>query len=103
MNERNKTRLNELVQMLSMGIVTKQDIICAFGVDERTAREMLSEIAKSCPLISISDTKGYRIAMSANDVDDAMHAYKENAKRAAEILKRNNPLVTFIRKHGEMI
>ena len=68
--------------------------------DVMNARDMLSEIAKRAPLISVSDTSGYRIAMRASDVDDAMHAYNENKKRAGEILKRNEPLEKFIKENG---
>lgn len=101
LNDKNRTRLNELVQMLRNDVVTKQDVVNTFGVDERTARDMLSEIAKRCPLISVSDTKGYRIATSADDVGDAMHAFNENQKRATEILKRNTPLQRFIFDNGD--
>lgn len=99
LNEKNRVKLNELVQMLRNGIITKQDVITSFGVDERTARDMLPEIAKRCPLVSMSDKKGYRIATNTDDIEDAMHAFNENKKRAAEILKRNQPLERFIQEH----
>jgi len=95
----NKAKLNALVRLLRDGNVTKQRVMDLFKVSERTARDMLSEIAKRAPLISVSDTSGYRIAMRASDVGDAMHAYNENKKRAGEILKRNEPLEKFIKEN----
>lgn len=92
----NKAKLNALVRLLRDGNVTKQRVMDLFEVSERTARDMLSEIAKRAPLISVSDTSGYRIAVNYTDVGDAMHAYNENKKRAEEILKRNAPLEKFL-------
>lgn len=92
----NRAKLNALVRLLRDGNVTKQRVMDLFEVSERTARDMLSEIAKRAPLISVSDTSGYRIAVNSADVGDAMHAYNENKKRAEEILKQNAPLEKFL-------
>lgn len=95
----NRAKLNALVRMLRDGNVTKQKVMDVFGVCDRTARDMLSEIAKRAPLISVSDAAGYRIAMRPSDLGDAMHAYNENRKRADEILKRNAPLEKFLEEN----
>ena len=100
----NKKAKNEiLVEMLTGGTVTVRAVVFSFGVDERHARRMLSDIAKAYPLIAVSDHKGYRIATSAQDVEDVRHAYNENRKRAAEVLKRNEPLKQFLLDHGEAV
>lgn len=99
LTEKNRANLNMLVCMLRKGSVTKQCVMDTFGVGERVARDMLSEIAKRCPLISLSDATGYRIAMHPQDVGDAMHAYNENRKRSEEILKRNEPLEKFLEEN----
>lgn len=96
LTDENRAKLNSLVRLLRNGNVTKQQVMDIFKVSERTARDMLSEIAKRAPLISVSDTSGYRIAVQPSDIGDAMHAYNENKKRAEEILKRNAPLEKFI-------
>lgn len=96
LTDENRAKLNALVRMLRTQTMTKQRVMEIFQVNERTARDMLSEIAKRAPLISVSDTSGYRIAVQSNDVGDAMHAYNENKKRAEEILKRNIPLEKFL-------
>lgn len=99
LTDENRAKLNALVRLLRDGNVTKQRVMDIFKVSERTARDMLSEIAKRAPLISVSDTSGYRIAMLPKDVGDAKHAYNENKKRAEEILKRNEPLEKFLKEN----
>ena len=103
MNDKAKNKTVVLVEMLTGGTVTVRAVMFNFGVDERYARRMLSDIAKAYPLIAVSDRKGYRIATSAQDIDDVRHAYNENRKRAAEVLKRNAPLEKFLLDHGEAV
>lgn len=94
LNEKNCAQLNALVRVMRTKKVTKQEVMQMFDTNERTARDMLSEIAKKCPVISLSDGKGYRIVNRSipDDIREAKHAYNENRKRAEEILKRNIPL-----------
>ena len=94
LTEENCAKLNALVRVMRMKTVTKQEVMAMFQTSERTARDMLSEIAKKCPVVSLSNGNGYRIINKANPTDyqDAVHAYNENKKRAEEILKRNDPL-----------
>lgn len=103
LNEETRNKLNALVRMLRDRTMTKSDVMDALDVCERTARQMLAEVAKRCPVVAVSDKTGYRIATVAQDMGDAMHAYNENKKRAAEILKRNAPLTEFIQKHGGVL
>lgn len=103
MSNNTKSKNEILIDMLTGGTVTVRAVAFNFGIVERQARRMLSESAKTYPLIAVSDRKGYRIATSAQDLDDVRHAYSENRKRAAEILKRNAPLKKFIREHDNAI
>ncbi len=99
LTDKNRAMLNAMVRLLRNGNMTKQQLMSIFNLSERTTRDALSEIAKRVPLISVSDTSGYRIAVLPKDVGDAMHAYNENKKRAEEILKRNEPLEKFIEEN----
>ena len=99
MNDTNN-KLNTLAAMLQNGDLTKNAIMFHLNVKERTARHLISEIAKDYPLIAVSDHCGYRIATGQKDLDDVRHTYNENRKRAAEILKRNQALEKFMREHG---
>lgn len=92
----NKAKLNDLARLMRTRTVTKQEIMTKYGVHERVARDMISEIAKRAPIISTSDNKGYRIATAYQDLGDVRHAHNENSKRAGEILKRNIPLEEFM-------
>lgn len=100
LTDENRAKLNALYRLLRNGNVTKRQVMDIFAVSERTARDMLSEVAKRAPLISVSDTAGYRIAVTPRDVGDAKHAYNENKKRAEEILKRNEPLEKFLEEYA---
>ncbi len=94
LTKENCEKLNALVRIMRLKTVTKQEVMGIFNTNERTARDMLSEVAKKCPVVSLSNGRGYRIINRGNPTDyqDARHAYNENKKRAIEILKRNDPL-----------
>lgn len=102
LTEENRAKLNALVRMLRSGIMTKQEIMATFDTNERTARDMVSEIGKRLPIPSTSETVGYKIASGPDDVPAVFHAYNENKKRASEILKRNIPLEEFLRRMGAL-
>lgn len=101
LNETNRQRLNRLYHMLCGQALTKAEVMRAFGVNERTARDMLSEVAKRAPVIALSDSKGYRVAVRKEDREDVRHAIRENTKRADEILARNKELERFLRRLEE--
>ena len=94
----NEEKLNKLVRVMRIKKVTKEEVMSMFGTNERTARDMLHEVALKCPVISVSNERGYRIANggSPEDIRAARHAYNENRKRADEILKRNSPLAQVL-------
>lgn len=93
LNEENCAKLNALVRVMRRQKVTKADVMGMFNTNERTARDMLREIALRCPVISVSNEQGYRIVNWSNpeDVKDGKHTYNENLKRAVETIKRNYP------------
>lgn len=98
LSEENCAKLNALVRVMRTKKVTKEDVMGMFGIGERAARDMLSEIAKKCMVIAVSDGRGYRIVNRANadDVRDGKHTYNENLKRGIETLKRNYPYETML-------
>lgn len=90
----------DIIRILEQRAMTRMELRYKLGCSDRAARRVISEIAKTRPVIALSDGKGYRIATTFEDVAEAMHAAKENAKRAREILKRNDPLDKFITSIG---
>lgn len=99
LTDENKEKLNALYKLMCKQNVTKQMVMQIFKINERTARDMISEIAKRAPVIAVSDSKGYRIAVSIKDTNEAKHAFLENKKRAEEIMKRNAPLKQFLEEN----
>ena len=97
-NEQNRARINALYRIMKSKRVTKEDVMGMFNVGERVARELIAEVAKRVPVLSVSNERGYRVLCKGTPADyqEALHAYNENKKRAEEILKRNDPLADFL-------
>ncbi len=93
MRNENEQRIIEDMQVRT---VSREELCRRLNRSDRLARKFISELALDYPVISFSDGSGYLIATSKADIQDAVHAANENAKRAREILKRNNQLNEFI-------
>ena len=86
--------------MRTRDYVTKDEICAVTGcTNERSAREVVAVLATVKPIISTSDSKGYKLARSRADIDDAMHSLNELTSRQNELERREAPLSEFIRKH----
>lgn len=97
-----KERVNTLYLTVKDGHpFTKEEVcqICGVG-SERQAREIISTLATIKPIISTSDSKGYRMAVSQNDIEDARHCWAELSSRMEEIEKRILPLIKFCEKNS---
>lgn len=92
--------IQSVIDDLEIRTVSRLELSLRLGCTDREARRVISEIAKTRPVISLSDGRGYRIANKADDIEDARHAANENAKRAGEILKRNEALNQFLKSQG---
>lgn len=93
-----RSRCRELYNTFKVRPLTKQEVAKMLGTCERTAREMVSEVAKHAPIISTSDTKGYKLATKLCDYEDAKHAWAEIDSRIAELEARKKPLIKFCEK-----
>lgn len=98
LNEQNKARINALYRVMKRQRVTKEDVMGMFQVSDRVARELIAEVAKRVPVLSVSNERGYRVLCKGTPTDyqEALHVFNENKKRAEEILKRNDPLADFL-------
>lgn len=92
-----KNKCRQVLKMLQeRDIVYKEEIIAELHLtNERTARDLIAEIAKYKPIISTSDSKGYRLAKTLRDLEDVEHAWAELDSRQAEIESRKLPLIKF--------
>lgn len=76
--------------------ITKQEVCEVCGVkSERQARDILSVLAQRKPLISTSDSKGYRLALTKEDLEEVEHTWAELSSRVEELNKRIEPLIKF--------
>lgn len=98
MTEATRGRLNELYILLKQRNYKKIEIMEYFGVGERTAREMISIVSKRAPVIATSDNSGYRIARTAEDLEEVIHSWKEIDSRQKELEERKKPLIKFYEK-----
>jgi hypothetical protein len=100
MCEEVRRRLNELVPLLKQKRLTKPQIMEMYNCNERTAREMISIIAKKFPVVATSDKEGYKIATTAADKKEVEHTWAELSSRNEEIKARIEPLISFREKFG---
>lgn len=69
---------------------------------DRKIRDLISKIAKHYPVISLSDSNGYRIAnkdFNIGDVNDCFHQLKDLSSRMLELSKRCEPLEKYLKKY----
>jgi len=97
LSELQRNRLNAIYCRLSNGIATKEELMRLIGVnDERVVRDCISIIKKRFPVISLSGKKGYRIAKSIEDLEDAKHMIASEKSRANEVLNGIPALENFV-------
>ena len=99
-----KARANELFLMLKSRTYTKQELQEHFfgktnSNTERQIRDLISTLAKKVPVIATSDSKGYSIPRTAQDLEKVKHQWKEIDSRIAELDKRRKPLIDFYEMH----
>lgn len=86
------------------GICTKREICWrVFGwtynkSNDRKVRILLSLVANKYPLISLSGSKGYKLAKTREDLILVVRQWKENDSRIRAISDRKNPLIEFYNK-----
>lgn len=110
LSELEKKRGNELYKYMYLrGTCTKEELCEVLGwtyntSNDRRIRELISLIGKKVPVISTSDSKGYRIAKSKEDLEAVVHQWREIDKRQTELEERKKPLMKFYEKfkYGEI-
>jgi len=70
---------------------------------DRRIRLLVAELAAIHPIVSCSSSKGYKLATCEADLEDAVHCFAENSKRAQELTKRSLPLIKFVESFGRHI
>lgn len=94
-------RANKLYEYLKTqdDYVTKEQIGAYLGIDnERSVREVISLLATKKPILSKSNSKGYKLAKSVKDIDDAINVWCELDSRIEELNKRRTPIINFVER-----
>ena len=107
MTENQKLYGNMLYKFLMANdTVTKEQMLEHLGWDskkDRQLRDLLSMIGKKRPLISTSDSKGYKIAKTLKDLEEVKHQWKELDSRIEQLKERRKPLIDFYEKFGNSV
>lgn len=98
LTQKNRERLNDLYARLKSRPHTKDELCEIYGTNERQIRLMVSTLAKKKPVITTSDSKGYRVAVNLSDYEDARHSWAELSSRIEELNDRIAPLIAFVDK-----
>ena len=93
-----RNRLNTIYRRLIIGQATKYELMQLIQADERTVRDCISYIKKFYPVISLSGQKGYRIATTKADLEDAKHMIASETSRANEIIDGITEVKRFVIK-----
>ena len=94
-------RANKLYEYLKTqdDYVTKEQIGVYLGIDnERSVREVISLLATKKPILSKSNSKGYKLAKSVKDIEDAINVWCELDSRIEELNKRRTPIINFVER-----
>ncbi len=97
LSELQRNRLNAIYCRLLSGLATKDELMRIIGVkDEHVVRDCISIIKKRFPVISLSGEKGYRIAKSLENLEDAKHMIASETSRANEVIDNLVELKKFV-------
>ena len=80
---------------------SKDELARVIGcTNERSVRDVIAALSTVCPIISNSATKGYKLALKKEDVEEVRHTWAELSSRNEEIERRMQPLIKFIEKQN---
>lgn len=94
-------RANKLYEYLKTqeDYITKEQIGDYLGIsNERSVREVISLLATKKPILSKSNSKGYKLAKSVKDLNDAINVWCELDSRMEELNNRRTPIIDFIER-----
>jgi hypothetical protein len=78
---------------------TKEEIGQFLGVNnERSVRDIIALLATKKPIISHSGNKGYKLAQTADDLEEVERTWAELSSRMEELERRTAPLIAFREK-----
>lgn len=83
---------------------TKEELCEVLGLEfsasnERKIRDLISMLAQRKPILSTSNQKGYKLALTVEDLSEVEHQYNELVSRCQELVKRMQPLMSFSERY----
>ena len=79
--------------------VTKEQIGVVLGIkNERSVRDVISLLATKKPIISKSNSTGYKLAKTVADLEEVENCWRELSSRIIELETRIIPLLEFREK-----
>lgn len=75
---------------------TKEELAERMGIkNERSMRDVIATLSTKKPIISTSDNRGYKLAMTKGDIELVKQTWMEIDSRQEELEKRKKPLIDF--------
>lgn len=104
-SKKQKARIYQVFNYLKLKYpewATREEITEATGICERTVRDCISKIRYKYPVISYSTQKGYKLALTSDDLADVEHTLAEMESRRQEIALSERPLIIF-KQYGKVM
>lgn len=98
-NEQQKRTLNKVATMLKNG-TTKEEVMKELNTSERQARDIISSIGYIYPVISNAGEKGYKLALTKEDIPNNERKIWDRLSRIQEMLYTVLPNFEFEHKHN---
>ncbi len=101
LTDRIKEKANMLYEYLLCqdDYVSKEQIGSYLGIkNERQVRDIISLLATKKPIISKSNSVGYKLARTRADINDLVNTWCEIDSRIEQLRKRKEPLLKFYTK-----
>lgn len=95
-----KDKVNRMYIVLRRGgYFTKEQLAQELDIkSERAVRDVMSTLSKRNPIIAMSDNKGYKLAMTTDDLEEVVHSWQEIDSRIEELDARRKQLIAFYDK-----
>lgn len=104
-SKKQKARIYQVYNYLKLKYpewATREEISAATGICDRTVRDCIAKMRYKIPVCSFATQKGYRLALTENDMADVEHTLAEMESRRKELALTERPLIIF-KKYGKVM
>ena len=82
---------------------TKDELAQVIGdksKDKRAVRDVIAVLSTVRPIIATSTTKGYKVALTAQDSEEVRHTWAETSSRIEELQKKERTYIKFLEEQN---